>query len=681
MFRPRFFTGRIVVIGISGLSGIRATSCMEIDEDKEFLKRNDFVCYNSKTLNRLDIPSNFFQRNSDNGSFAPVTFALKTAMDQMLADMKSTSGSLEDAAAIANRRHMRTEQFNVHSLHKIRNINAKFSVDPKGSVRDLKSLLNENNVIKATDLPSELYSSLHPGLQASNVDLSDCSSGFEIPISGTFAFSITADSFPSLMSAKTVSATSSSTSMSSSTGRLSTTSSSVSTLSKSSLRSVSFPTNGLSDDEVCEKINPVHKRSRDHATDSTHKKFKKNACSFCDCENVSTSEGCCLVCRKRYSLKAEIHSRAKSEGVERRIDQSNDCRCFECGRAEGRGRDQTKVETDIRRLDEEMNFVASITDINERRKYVRDRIQSTIIKETLNLNKFEYDYHVGRPSLQVKCCEPGFYAFYDISARTRDRRVADIKARNYSHQPLHTSVIGSRKESIAFESKMKNRFGIELNENEKCTLSMPESKSNFAMMTARDECIAWLELYFETGAEEQPNRFQQRHLRQASITKKLLWEKYAAEIRAIPDSPKPLKYEKFCKVWRESFPNVKIQKFVAVQTKCHTCSYLDMLAEKAGNNKNLLSELREFRILHSTFYRAQRKWYHGARQLAINDPNNYISGIGDGMAQAHNVLPSYSKSGAQVAQKTFDTHFKVLLRTVLALQFSVVLATSARVTI
>ena len=101
-----------------------------------------------------------------------------------------------------------------------------------------------------------------------------------------------------------------------------------------------------------------------------------------------------------------------------------------------------------------------------------------------------------------------------------------------------------------------------------------------------------------------------------------------------------------------------MQKFLAVQTKCHTCSYLDLLAEKAGNNKDLLGELREYRVLHSSFYRAQRKWYHGARELAIQDRNNYLSGIGDGMAQAHNVLPSYSKSGAQVASKTFDTHFQ-----------------------
>jgi hypothetical protein len=177
-------------------------------------------------------------------------------------------------------------------------------------------------------------------------------------------------------------------------------------------------------------------------------------------------------------------------------------------------------------------------------------------------------------------------------------------------------------------------------------------------MTATDECIAWLDLYFETGAESQPNRYNQRHLRQATITKKLLHGKYESEINGRVDSPPPLTYSKFCRTWRKGFPDVRIQKFVAVQTKCHTCSYLDMLAERTGNNKELLRELREYRYLHSTFYRAQRKWYHCARELAIQDRKNYLSGIGDGMAQAHNVLPSYSKSGAQVAAKTFDTHFQ-----------------------
>jgi hypothetical protein len=96
-------------------------------------------------------------------------------------------------------------------------------------------------------------------------------------------------------------------------------------------------------------------------------------------------------------------------------------------------------------------------------------------------------------------------------------------------------------------------------------------------------------------------------------------------------------------LWREAFPKIKIQKFVAVQTKCNTCSFLDDLAQRFGKNKEFLAELRELRQIHAGFYRAQRGYYHDCRQLAYELPSKVMSCIGDGMAQSHNILPSYGK--------------------------------------
>ena len=60
-------------------------------------------------------------------------------------------------------------------------------------------------------------------------------------------------------------------------------------------------------------------------------------------------------------------------------------------------------------------------------------------------------------------------------------------------------------------------------------------------------------------------------------------------------------------------------------------------------------------------YRKQRLWYHQTREKAIRDPDNYLSCIGDGMAQIHNSIPSYSRSGTATAPLTFDTHYQGMI--------------------
>ena len=77
----------------------------------------------------------------------------------------------------------------------------------------------------------------------------------------------------------------------------------------------------------------------------------------------------------------------------------------------------------------------------------------------------------------------------------------DINTLSFSHPKLETSLTGPSKDSRHKEYIMA-RFCIELNENEKCVMQAVETKSNYSALTAREECITWLELVFETGAEE-----------------------------------------------------------------------------------------------------------------------------------------------------------------------------------
>jgi len=64
------------------------------------------------------------------------------------------------------------------------------------------------------------------------------------------------------------------------------------------------------------------------------------------------------------------------------------------------------------------------------------------------------------------------------------------------------------------------------------------------------------------------------------------------------------------------------------------------------------------RVCHATFNCDQRRYNHGTKGKAAQNPLGCFSSIGDGMAQTHNILPSYAKSGPQVAAMTFDTHFQ-----------------------
>jgi hypothetical protein len=127
-----------------------------------------------------------------------------------------------------------------------------------------------------------------------------------------------------------------------------------------------------------------------------------------------------------------------------------------------------------------------------------------------------------------------------------------------------------------------------------------------------------------------------------------------------PGALPALSVDAFNKLWVARFPHIKLPEYTAVQSKCVTCSLLDVAAEEC-TNKDQRAELRDLRKFHASMYRKQRFWYHRMREKAIREPENYLSCIGDGMAQVHNAIPSYSRSGTQTAPMTFDTHFQGMI--------------------
>ena len=152
----------------------------------------------------------------------------------------------------------------------------------------------------------------------------------------------------------------------------------------------------------------------------------------------------------------------------------------------------------------------------------------------------------------------------------------------------------------------------------------------------------------------------ERHLTQSGLKKKDYYALYVEEMESRCDSLPVVTKDCFNKIWDANFPHIKLPKFTAVQTKCNTCSLLDVCAEECTTNEQK-AEVRVLRKLHASMYRKQRKWYHRTREMAMREPDLYLSCIGDGMAQVHNSLPSYSKSGTSTAPMTFDTHYQGMI--------------------
>ena len=90
--------------------------------------------------------------------------------------------------------------------------------------------------------------------------------------------------------------------------------------------------------------------------------------------------------------------------------------------------------------------------------------------------------------------------------------------------------------------------------------------------------------------------------------------------------------ESFGKMWRVCFSHVKIRLYKAVTGKCTTCTVLSQ-ARKCYRDKATRAHITQLHALHRTMYMGERMAYYRKRQLALSEPDNYLSIISDGMAQ------------------------------------------------
>lgn len=158
------------------------------------------------------------------------------------------------------------------------------------------------------------------------------------------------------------------------------------------------------------------------------------------------------------------------------------------------------------------------------------------------------------------------------------------------------------------------------------------------------ECYYWMDDLLNFSGDAMPNRatggIAELHLESQSLNK--LYAQYLSEC-VTHVSAKVWKF-----IWDNLFPHVKIREYKQVGGKCETCALLSDLRSQFKNAK-LKQMATDLHTLHRNTYMGERWEYYDRRMEALNNPDEVMSIIADGMAQSHTSLPYYGNLNQNVA--------------------------------
>ena len=103
---------------------------------------------------------------------------------------------------------------------------------------------------------------------------------------------------------------------------------------------------------------------------------------------------------------------------------------------------------------------------------------------------------------------------------------------------------------------------------------------------------------------------------------------------------KPVCYKEWERIWTEIFPHVKMRMYKQVSGKCHTCAALANLRTQFIHPylKQMATDLHAF---HRDMYMGERQAFYERRKEAMENPDEVLSCIVDGMAQTHSHIPHF----------------------------------------
>jgi hypothetical protein len=167
-------------------------------------------------------------------------------------------------------------------------------------------------------------------------------------------------------------------------------------------------------------------------------------------------------------------------------------------------------------------------------------------------------------------------------------------------------------------------------------------------------CVSWFEAYFKSCGDSVPNSSIEIHIEKTE--KNTIHEVYKAEMHYY--GWKPLEYARFVEVWDKEFSHVKIREYKAVTGKCDICAKLTGLRKKSQNYA-FRQAITDMHALHRVTYMSERRAYRRNITNAMNEPEECMSIILDGMAQNHTNLPYIAN------QKDFPNKLRMHLQGVI----------------
>lgn len=264
----------------------------------------------------------------------------------------------------------------------------------------------------------------------------------------------------------------------------------------------------------------------------------------------------------------------------------------------------------------------------EKKIYMLEKVRACITGKS-SKGYFKFNWKIGsQPGLVMdRVCRVCFCRAYGCGLTYVEVLIAKLKIGDRNSEKALSDARPAVNSAFVKNLKaLATVYDIELTPLQIAALVVPNTVASLT-------CFAWMQAFFDAVGDQQPNHAE-IHLEPTDI--KVVHSEYH---QVIGDAGEPvLEYHSFLNLWETCFPHVKIREFKAVTGKCKTCT---LLSEARRKQLSLAGRryLTELHALHRTMYMGERLKYYDRRNEAMLMPRLYWSGIGDGMMQAHCVLP------------------------------------------
>ena len=198
-------------------------------------------------------------------------------------------------------------------------------------------------------------------------------------------------------------------------------------------------------------------------------------------------------------------------------------------------------------------------------------------------------------------------------------------------RPMQSTV---KKESLSFRS-------------DSASISDEHVGENSAHVTARviddrpcprkDSIVSFLERLAESTADRMPHKTEW-HL--PFFQKRMVYEIFVDEYKILYPQTTVPSPDYFLVTWKNCCPKIKVRKH-SVFTKCERCEELRDALAHATAHRRCTSDLRDQITAHLNMMRRERLEYKKKRDMAILQPQRYLSFIVDGADQSAYGLPRF----------------------------------------